>query len=90
MPLRSVDTVLALTRMYDMSAWIVSVTTLGRPQPEVRLFAVAERDPADAVDAVERTVSSADDQLVRIVSSLSDESEARLGLEPGQVLEITA
>jgi hypothetical protein len=76
--------------MYVMNAWIVSVTTPGHPQPEMRLFAVAEDDPADAVDAVERAVSSADDQLLRIVSSLSGESGARLGLEPGEVVEITA
>jgi hypothetical protein len=77
-------------RIYPMNAWIVSVTTPGHPQAEMRLFAVAEDDPADAVDAVERAVSSVDDQLVRTVSCLSDESEAQLGLEPGEVMEITA
>jgi hypothetical protein len=76
--------------MHVMSAWIVSVTTPGHPQPEMRLFAVAEDDPADAVDAVGRVVGGADDPLVRIASSLSGESEARLGLEPGEVVEITA
>jgi hypothetical protein len=38
----------------EMNGWIVSITTLGGDQPEIRLFAVHEPDPAEAVAAVGR------------------------------------
>jgi hypothetical protein len=73
-----------------MSGWVVSVTTLAAGQPEMRLFAVGNSDPADAVDAVQRYTSGGDDLPVRIVSRLSPQSEAALGLAPGEVIEITS
>ena len=73
-----------------MSGWVVSVTTLGAGHPEMRLFAVGNSDPADAVDAVQRYTGDGDDLHVRIVSPLSPQSEAALGLAPGEVIEITS
>jgi hypothetical protein len=73
-----------------MSGWIVSTTILGLEAPEMRLFAVGESDPADAVEAVERKIPASDDTMVRIISPLSPRSEATLGLLPGEVMEMTS
>lgn len=56
----------------------------------MRLFAVGESDPADAIEAVEKDTSAGDDLRARIVSPLSPQTEVALGLVPGEVMEITS
>jgi hypothetical protein len=73
-----------------MTGWVVSISTLEVGMPDLRLFAVAESDPADAIEAVEKHTSAGDDLHVRIVSPLSPQTEVALGLAPGEVMEITS
>ena len=73
-----------------MTGWVVSVSTLEGGLPDLRLFAVGESDPADAIEAVEKHASAGDDLNVRIVSPLSPQTEAALGLGPGEVMEMTS
>jgi hypothetical protein len=72
-----------------MTGWVVSTATLDIGRPEVRLFAVAEDDPANAIDLVRQTTSGSDDLNVRIVSTLSDDVIAKLGLKRGEAVEMT-
>lgn len=58
--------------------------------PDLRLFAVGESYPADAIEAVEKHTSAGDALHVRIVSPLSPQTEVALGLVPGEVMEITS
>lgn len=59
----------------------MSVTTMG-DEPETRIFAVRESDPADAVARVSKAVIPRDDQVVGIVAALSAQAISKLGLEP--------
>jgi hypothetical protein len=71
-----------------MEGWIVSVTTMG-DEPETRIFAVREPDPADAVARVSKAVMPRDDQVVGIVAPLSTQTIASLELEPHDLQELT-
>ena len=73
-----------------LGGWIVSGATLAGDHPELRLFAVAESDPADAVAAVERQVLASHELTFQIIGPLSARTAAALGLEPGEVFEMTA
>jgi hypothetical protein len=73
----------------EMEGWIVSITTLGRNQPEIRLFAVHETDPGEAVAAVYRQVRPRDDQPVEILAPLSARAVEALDLPAGEAMELT-
>ncbi|MEA2779850.1 MAG: hypothetical protein QOK29_1394 [Rhodospirillaceae bacterium] len=73
----------------EMNGWIVSITTLGGDQPEIRLFAIHESDPAEAVAAIYKSVLPRDDQVVGVVAPLSDRAIETLDLPRGEVMELT-
>jgi hypothetical protein len=72
-----------------MNGWVVALQPISGNPPEILEFAVREADAGDAVEAVQRYTGAGDDQMIRVISPLSDETIANLGLEPGEVMELT-
>jgi hypothetical protein len=71
-----------------MSGWLIKIIGWEKPEP-VRLFAVAESDPRDALVAVQKVTDAAPRLRVETVGQLSPQTIRLLGLEPGQVLDLT-
>ena len=78
-----------------MSGWLIRIAEWDRPglvrdKPEpLRLFAVAESDPRAALVAVQNATDAAPKQRVETVGQLSAQTLRTLGLESGQVLDLT-
>lgn len=72
-----------------MSGWLIRISGWETPEP-VRLFAVAESDPRAALVAVQRVTEAAPRLRVDTVGQLSAQTLRTLGLEPGQVRDLTS
>ena len=76
-----------------MSAWLIRIVDWGKPNVEptvIRLFAAAESDPRAALVAVQKVTNAAPRKRIETVGPLSSQAVRKLGLEPGQVLDLTA
>ena len=79
-----------------MSGWLIRISVWDRPGPiddkvgPVRLFAAAENDPRGALVAVQKATDAAPKLRLETVGQLSSRTICMLGLERGQVLELTA
>jgi hypothetical protein len=71
-----------------MSGWLIRISGWEKPEP-VRLFAAAESDPRDALVAVQNVTNAAPNLRVETIGQLSPKTLRTLGLEPGQVLDLT-
>jgi hypothetical protein len=72
-----------------MNGWLIRISGWDKPEP-VRLFAVAESDPRAALVAVQNVTDAAPKLRVETVGCLSLRTIRKLGLEPGQVLDLTS
>lgn len=72
-----------------MSGWLIRITGW-ETLDSVRLFAVAESDPRAALVAVQKVTDAAPKLRVETVGQLSPQTVRRLGLEPGQALDLTS
>lgn len=72
-----------------MGGWLIRITGWEKPEP-VRLFAVAESDPREALVAVQKVTDAAPKLRVETVGQISPKSIRLLGLEPGQALDLTS
>jgi hypothetical protein len=79
-----------------VSGWLIRISEWDKPEsipdkPEpVRLFAAAESDPRAALVAVQNVTNAAPKLRVETIGQLSPQSLRTLGLEPGQVLDLTS
>jgi hypothetical protein len=72
-----------------VSGWLIRVSGWETPEP-VRLFAVAAADPRAALVAVQKVTDAAPKLRVETVGQLSEQTIRTLGLEPGQVRDLTS
>jgi len=72
-----------------MSGWLIRVCGWEIPEP-IRLFAAAESDPRAALVAVQGATNAAPKLRVETVGPLSTQTLQKLGLEQGQVLDLSA
>ena len=72
-----------------MSGWLIKISGWEGPEP-IRLFAAAEIDPRAALVAVQNATDAAPKQRVETVAPLSPQTIRKLGLEPGQVLDLSS
>jgi hypothetical protein len=72
-----------------MGGWLIRITEWEKSDP-VRLFAAAESDPRAALVAVQNVTDAAPKLRVETVGQLSLQTIRLLGLEPGQVLDLTS
>jgi hypothetical protein len=72
-----------------MNGWLIRVSEWEEPG-SVRLFAAAESDPRAALVAVQNVTAAAPRLRVETLGQLSRQTFRRLGLEPGQVLDLSA
>ena len=72
-----------------MSGWLIRISGWGGAEP-LRLFAAAEIDPRGALVAVQNATDAAPKQRVETVAPLSPQTIRKLGLEPGQVLDLSS
>jgi hypothetical protein len=72
-----------------MNGWLIRICGWDTPEP-VRLFAAAESDPRAALVAVQGVTNAAPKLRVETVGQLSMQTFQKLGLEPGQVLDLSA
>jgi hypothetical protein len=71
-----------------MSGWLIRISGWDTPEP-VRLFAAAESEPRDALVAVQNATGAAPKLRVETLGQLSLQTLRALGLEPGQVRDLT-
>jgi hypothetical protein len=71
-----------------MNGWLIRISGWDEPEP-IRLFAAAESDPRAALVAVQNLTDAAPKLRVETVGPLSFQTLRRLGLEPGQALDLT-
>jgi hypothetical protein len=71
-----------------MSGWLIRISGWELPEP-IRLFAAAESDPRAALVAVQNVTDAAPKLRVETVGPLSSQTIRKLGLEPGQALDLT-
>ena len=71
-----------------MGGWLIKIAEWEKPGP-IRLFAVAESEPHDALVAVQKMTDAAPKLRVETVGQLSAQTISLLGLEPGQVFDLT-
>jgi hypothetical protein len=71
-----------------MNGWLIKISGWGDPTP-VRLFAAAESDPRAALVAVQNVTNAAPKLRVETVAPLSEQTIRKLGLVPGQALDLT-
>jgi hypothetical protein len=72
-----------------MTGWLIR--TSGRETPEpIRLFAAAEGDPRAALVAVQNATHAAPKLRVESVGPLSLQAFRKLGLAPGDVLDLSS
>ena len=72
-----------------MSGWLVRISGWEQQEP-VRLFAAAESDPRAALVAVQKATEAAPKLRVETVGKLSPQTLSTLGLESGQVRDLTS
>ena len=72
-----------------MSGWLIRITGW-QQQGQIRLFAAAASDPRDALVAVQKVTDAAPKLRVETVGELSSQTIRLLGLEAGQVLDLTS
>lgn len=72
-----------------MSGWLIRISGWDTPEP-VQLFAAAESDPRAALVAVQEVTEAAPKLRVETVGQLSPQTISTLGLEPGQVRDLTS
>jgi hypothetical protein len=72
-----------------MDGWLIRISAWEGPGP-VRLFAAAEDDPRAALVAVQNVTDAAPKLRVETVGTLSMQTFRKLGLERGQVLDLSA
>jgi hypothetical protein len=72
-----------------MNGWLIKISGWSDPTP-VRLFAAAETDQRAALVAVQNVTNAAPKERVETVGPLSHETLRKLGLEGGQVLELSS
>lgn len=71
-----------------MNGWLIKISGWSDPAP-IRLFAAAETDPRAALLAVQNVTDAAPKLRVETVGPLSSQTIRKLGLEPGQALDLT-
>jgi hypothetical protein len=71
-----------------MSGWLIQISGWQGHQP-IRLFAAAESDPRAALVAVQNVTAAAPKLRIETVGQLSTQIFHRLGLEPGQVFDLS-
>lgn len=72
-----------------MDGWLIRITGWEK-QDQIRLFAVAESDPRAALVAVQKATGAVPQQLrIESVGQLSSQTLHALGLETGQVRDLT-
>jgi hypothetical protein len=72
-----------------MNGWLIRISGWDKPEP-IRLFAAAESDPRAALVAVQNVTDAAPKLRVDTVGQLSLQTLHKLGLESGQVLDLTS
>jgi hypothetical protein len=72
-----------------MDGWLIRISGWNSPEP-IRLFAAAEVDPRDALVAVQNVTDAAPGLRVETIGPLSTQTFRKLGLERGQVLDLSA
>jgi hypothetical protein len=72
-----------------MNGWLIRISGWETPEP-IRLFAAAESDPRAALVAVQNVTNAAPKLRVETVGPLSLQTFRKLGLEPGQVLDLSS
>jgi hypothetical protein len=72
-----------------MSGWLIKISGWEGPEP-IRLFAAAETDPRAALVAVQNVTDAAPKRRVETVAPLSPQAIRKLGLEAGQVLDLSS
>jgi hypothetical protein len=71
-----------------MNGWLIKISGWSDPTP-VRLFAAADADQRAALVAVQNVTNAAPKLHVETVGPLSHKTLQKLGLEGGQVLELS-
>lgn len=71
-----------------MDGWLIKITGWEGEGP-IRLFAAAESDARFALIAVQKVTDAAPKLRVETVRQLSSQTIRKLGLEAGQVLDVT-
>lgn len=72
-----------------MNGWLIRICGWDTPEP-IRLFAAAESDVHTALVAVQNATNAAPTLRVETVGPLSMQTFQKLGLEQGQVLDLSA
>jgi hypothetical protein len=72
-----------------VNGWLIKISGWEKPEP-VRLFAAAESEPRAALVAVQNVTDAAPKMRVETVGPLSLQTIRKLGLEPGQALDLTS
>jgi hypothetical protein len=72
-----------------MDGWLIRISAWEGPG-SVRLFAAAEDDPRAALVAVQNVTAAAPKLRVETIGTLSMQTFRKLGLERGQVLDLSA
>jgi len=72
-----------------MSGWLIRISGWQTPEP-IRLLAAAEKSPLAALVAVQRATGAAPKLRVETVGEISTEAFRKLGLERGQVLDLSS
>ena len=72
-----------------MDGWLIRISGWNSPEP-IRLFAAAEGDPREALVAVQNATDAAPRLRVETIGPLSMQTVRKLGLERGQVLDLSA
>ena len=72
-----------------MGGWLIKIAGWEGEGP-IRLFAVAEPDAVLALVAVQKVTDAAPKLRVETVGQLSSQTIRKLGLEPGQALDLTS
>jgi len=72
-----------------MDGWLIKIGGWEGEAP-IRLFAAAEPDPRLALVAVQKITDAAPKLRVDTVGQLSSQTIRKLGLEPGQALDLTS
>jgi hypothetical protein len=71
-----------------VNGWLIRVSEWEGPG-SVRIFAAAESDPRAALVAVQGVTAAAPKLRVETLGQLSRRTFHRLGIEPGQVLDLS-
>jgi hypothetical protein len=72
-----------------MDGWLIRISGWQKPEP-IRLFAAAESDQRAALVAVQNVTNAAPRERVETVGPISHVTLQKLGLERGQVLDLSS